>query len=130
MLLPTINGQHYLKNEHMQKEMAKADIYGMNEPIRRFSTNVYQTKDGRWYHLHGSMNAGPTMKMMQVDDQKVSEDQAKEIYAEKVAQWDSKEIERTANEEFKQAGTVCNLPEEFFASEHVSVVYYQSRARS
>ncbi|KAK8234092.1 CoA-transferase family III domain-containing protein [Phyllosticta capitalensis] len=122
VLLPTINGQHYLKNEQMQKEMAKADIYGMNEPIRRFSTNVYQTKDGRWYHLHGSMNAGPTMRMMQVDDQKVSEDEAKEIYSAKVAQWDSKEIERTANEEFKQAGTVCNLPEEFFASEHGKVM--------
>ncbi|KAK7549946.1 CAIB/BAIF family protein [Phyllosticta citricarpa] len=122
VLLPTINGQHYLKNEHMQKEMAKADIYRMSEPIHRFSTNVYQTKDGRWYHLHGSMNAGPTMKMMQVEEQMVSEDEAKKIYAEKVAQWDSKEIEKTANEEFNQAGTVCNFPGEFFASEHGKIM--------
>ncbi|KAK8152557.1 CoA-transferase family III domain-containing protein [Phyllosticta citrichinensis] len=122
VLLPTINGQHYLKNEHMQKEMAKADIYQMSEPIHRFSTNVYQTKDGRWYHLHGSMNAGPTMKMMQVEEQQASEDEAKKIYADKVAQWDSTEIEKTANEEFKQAGTVCNFPEEFFASEHGKIM--------
>lgn len=122
VLLPTINGQHYLKNEHMQREMAKADIYQMSEPIHRFSTDVYQTKDGRWYHLHGSMNAGPTMRMLQVKEQKASEDEAKKIFADKVAQWDSTEIEKTANEEFKQAGTVCNLPEEFFASEHGKIM--------
>lgn len=117
VLLPTIGGEHFLRNPKMLRELAKMDLHDMTKPIRRYATNVYRTRDGRWYHLHGSMNASPTMEMMDVEDADVSPEQAISIYAEKVAGWDSAEIEETANETYGQAGVVCYRPDEFFASE-------------
>ncbi|KAF4334674.1 acyl transferase carnitine dehydratase [Fusarium beomiforme] len=122
VLLPTIGGKSFIQHEKMVKELAKMDIYQMAKPIRGKATNVYRTKDGRWYHLHGSMNALPTMEMMGVEDSNVGPEEAFKIYAEKVAQWNSEEIERVANEKYKQAGVVCYTPEEFFASEHGKII--------
>jgi hypothetical protein len=33
-------------------------------PWRRLSTNIYPTKDNEWFHLHGSMNSGPSQDML------------------------------------------------------------------
>ncbi|SPO03654.1 related to acyl-CoA transferases/carnitine dehydratase [Cephalotrichum gorgonifer] len=44
------------------------------------------------------------MKMMGVEDTDVSPEEAIKIYADKVLQWDSSEIERVANDQYKQAG--------------------------
>ncbi|KAF9870901.1 caib baif family protein [Colletotrichum karsti] len=122
VLLPTIGGKQFLQNPKMLQELAKMDVHDMSKPIRRYATNVYQTKDGRWYHLHGSMNAEPTMKMMGVENLDVSPEEAIKIYAEKVSQWNSKEIEEVANEQYKQAGVVCYTPDEFFASEQGKIM--------
>ncbi|KAJ5895492.1 hypothetical protein N7495_007183 [Penicillium taxi] len=122
LVLATINGKPALENPKIRAEIAKGDVHEMRKPIHRQCTNVYQTKDGKWYHLHSSMNAAPSMKMMGVPEQDVTHDEAIEIYKEKVAQWDSAEIERVANDEYRQAGVVCNTPEEFFASEHGKIM--------
>ncbi|KAM5350016.1 hypothetical protein ACJ41O_006521 [Fusarium nematophilum] len=122
VLLPTIGGKPFVADEEMAQELAKMDIHHVAKTIRRFATNVYQTRDGRWYHLHGSMDARPTMRMMGVEDINVSEDEAIKIYSDKVAQWDSQDIEETANQQFRQAGVVCYTPEEFFSSEHGKIM--------
>ncbi|KAF4435215.1 hypothetical protein F53441_13570 [Fusarium austroafricanum] len=122
VLLPTINGKTFIYNEKMAAELTKMDLHSTMKPIRRASTNVYRTKDGRYYHLHGSMNAAPTMEMMGVEDSDVDYDEARKIFAEKVAQWDSHEIEKVANDKYKQAGVVCYTPEEFFSSEHGKIM--------
>lgn len=72
--------------------------------------------------LHGSMNASPTMEMLDVTHQDVTCEEAIKIYSDKVAQWDSAEIEKVANEKHRQAGSVCNTPKEFFASDLVSCI--------
>ncbi|TQN66478.1 Succinate--hydroxymethylglutarate CoA-transferase [Colletotrichum shisoi] len=118
VLLPTIGGRSFVQHPKMAEELSKMDPHRMSDPIRRFATDVYKTKDGRWYQLHGSMNAEPTMRMMGVSDVDVSPEEAIEIYADKVAQWDAEEIERAANEQHKQAGVICYTPDEFFSSEH------------
>jgi hypothetical protein len=117
--LPTIDGKPFNSNPHMQKELGTMDLHDQRSPIRRYATNIYKTKDGRWYQLHGSMNATPTMEMLGVTHQDVTREEAIKIYSDKVAQWDSAELEKVANEEYRQAGAVCNTPEEFFASEQV-----------
>ncbi|KAF5567534.1 acyl transferase carnitine dehydratase [Fusarium phyllophilum] len=122
VLLPTIGGKHFMQSSKMLAELAKMDLHQMSKPIRRYATNVYRTKDGRWYHLHGSMNALPTMDMLGVEDSDVSTEEAFEIYTKKVAQWDSPDIEKVANEKFKQAGVICYTPDEFFASEHGKIM--------
>ncbi|KAL4803088.1 CoA-transferase family III domain-containing protein [Aspergillus unguis] len=116
--LPTINGTSALQHPVIEKELDVGDKYAMNKPIHQQCTNVYETKDGRWFHLHGSMNAEYTMRMVGVDEQDVTQEQARDIYMEKVAQWDADEIDRVANERYRQAGVICYTPEEFFASKH------------
>ncbi|KAL4734350.1 CoA-transferase family III domain-containing protein [Aspergillus similis] len=122
IILPTVGGTSALAHPVIAKELAKADLYDMQKPTHRQCTNVYQTKDGRWFHLHGSMNAGPSMQMVGVPEQDVTHEEAQKIYMDRVAQWDSEEIDRVANEEYRQAGVICNTPEDFFASEHGQVM--------
>ncbi|ETS85087.1 hypothetical protein PFICI_03112 [Pestalotiopsis fici W106-1] len=122
VLLPSIGGKSFLENPQMAQELAKMDVHQSARPIRRWATNVYRTRDGRWYHLHGSMNAVPTMTMMGMDDVEVTAEEAIRLYADKVAQWDSEDLEKTANEQYKQAGVVCRTPEEFFSSEHGKIM--------
>ena len=120
VMLPTVNGESFFKNDQLLKEMGKGDLHLMSKPIHQECTNVYQTKDGRWYHLHGSMNAAASMKMMGVEEQDVTREEAIDIYKEKMGQWDAALAEKVANEEYKQAGVTCYTPEEFFETEQVS----------
>lgn len=119
-MLPSINGKPARDHPSISRELAEGDLYQMGKPIHRQCTNLYKTKDGRFFHLHGSMNAIHTMKMLGVTEQDVSHEQAIGIYMEKVAQWDSATVETVANDQYNQSGVVCYTPEEFFASEQVS----------
>ncbi|KAH7153188.1 CAIB/BAIF family protein [Dactylonectria macrodidyma] len=122
IMLPTVNDKSFLQHPGLQAEFKKGDIYEMNKPIHQEATNVYKTKDGRWYHLHGSMNATATMGMVGVGEQDVTREEAIGIYAEKVAQYDADFLEKKANDELKQAGVTCLTPDEFFASEQGKVM--------
>ncbi|KAK7419181.1 hypothetical protein QQX98_003521 [Neonectria punicea] len=122
ILLPTVNGQSYIHHPHLQAEFKKGDLYDLNKPIHQEATNVYKTKDGRWYHLHGSLDARATMGMVGVEEQDVTREEAIKIYADKVAQHDSEVLEKKANEEFRQAGVTCLTPDEFFASEQGKIM--------
>ncbi|KAH7133253.1 CAIB/BAIF family protein [Dactylonectria estremocensis] len=122
ILLPTVNGKSFLQHPSLQAEFKKGDIYEMNKPIHQEATNVYKTKDGRWYHLHGSMNATATMGMVGVGEQDVTREEAISIYSEKVAQYDAEFLEKKANDELKEAGVTCLTPDEFFASEQGKVM--------
>lgn len=68
------------------------------------------------------MNATPTMTMVGVPEQDVTRDEAIAIYADVVAKWDAAELERRANDDFRQAGVTCLTPDEFFASEQGKVM--------
>ncbi len=74
------------------------------------ATNIYRTKDGRYFHLHGSLNAGPSQKMVGVDPTRIDitdEAQIQAVYAEAVAQFDSETIQTLANDTYHQAGVIC-----------------------
>lgn len=88
------------------------------DTYRRLATNIYPTKDSRFFHLHGSMNATPTLTMLGLPaDRSVSEDQAIEDYIATVKQYDAEWLDIESNEHFRQAGTICLTPEEFTLSE-------------
>jgi hypothetical protein len=110
-------------SEIVQKNVQEADKYDMFRNIHRAGTNQYRTKDGRYYHTHGSMNTGPLMRLLGIPEQDVTLDEAKQIYADKVAQWNAEDLDYAENEEYRQAGSICYTPEEFLASEHVSNYY-------
>jgi hypothetical protein len=85
------------------------------------ATNIYKTKDGRFFHLHGSMNPEPTLTALGMPLEGQEDDTYNSVVEriqKEVAQWDSKDIDHTMNEKFRQAGTIAWTTEEYFASEH------------
>ncbi|KAL4919194.1 CoA-transferase family III domain-containing protein [Aspergillus aurantiobrunneus] len=122
IVLATINGAPALDHPRIQHELHKGDLYDTHKPIHRQCTNVYRTKDNRWFHLRGSTNAARTMAMVGVPEQNVTNEEARAIYMDKVAQWDADEIDRVANEEYRQAEVTCYTPDEFFASEQGQIM--------
>jgi hypothetical protein len=88
---------------------------------RTLATNIYKTKDGRYFHLHGSMNPEPTLTALGISlegEEGDTYDSVAERMQNEVAKWDSKDIDRVMNEEYRQAGTIAWTTEEYFASEH------------
>ncbi|ESK89133.1 CAIB/BAIF family enzyme [Moniliophthora roreri MCA 2997] len=83
-------------------------------------TNIYKTKDGKFYHIHGSLDSTPTQAALgipHVYDIKPG-DSVYSIYEEKVAQLDSHVIDKLMNDQYRQAGTICQSIGEYLSSEH------------
>ncbi|EKG11548.1 CoA-transferase family III [Macrophomina phaseolina MS6] len=119
VILPTVDGVPFLENEQLRTEIAKGNLHHLERPLRALSTNLYQTKDSRWYYLHGDLNPCKTMKMLGIEDDEgiVSHEEALDIYKGKVAQWDAGVIEETANSVYQISGVVCHTHEEFLSSQ-------------
>ena len=83
-------------------------------------TNIYKTKDGRFFHLYGGLNNEPTQKMLNIPFSMDITDrlQCNKIYANVVAQFTSDEIQKLASDVYGQAGTICWSTEEYKNSEH------------
>ena len=88
---------------------------------RTLATNIYKTRDGRFYHTHGSLNPEPTLTALQLpmsgEDGDTYDTVVERIQA-KVATHDSAELDVLMNEQYKQAGTIAWSSDEFWASEH------------
>lgn len=84
------------------------------------ATNIYRCKDGRYFHIHGSMNPGPTQDSLGLHHSMdvASPEESWKPYEEKVAQIDSEEMQKLASDVYKQAGTICWTMDEFKNSEH------------
>ncbi|KAI5359316.1 putative CoA-transferase family III [Septoria linicola] len=88
---------------------------------RLLATNIYKTKDGRCYHVHGSMNPEPTLTALGMDLEGQAGEEYETIarkFQEVVGQYDSKELDSLMNDKYKQAGTICHSTEEFWQTEH------------
>jgi hypothetical protein len=45
--------------------MIDTDIFAaQSNPYRRMAANMYQTKEGKYYHIHGSLEATTTLNMI------------------------------------------------------------------
>ncbi|KAI0506210.1 CoA-transferase family III [Xylaria bambusicola] len=98
------------------------DLHRSTEGDHRIlATNIYKTKDGRFYHVHGSMNPDPSLTALglplfgKADD---TYESVVETIQDKVSQFDAAELDELMNEKYKQAGTIAWTSEEYFASEH------------
>lgn len=89
-------------------------------PHRIAATNIYKTKDDRFFHIHGSMNPDPTLESLGLpkDLDAPSIEAACAPFIEKIAQIDSEDMQRLESEKFRQAGTICWTTEEYKNSEH------------
>ncbi len=102
---------------------------------RTQATGIYKCKDGRFFHLHGSLNPDATLKSIGLpSDMNVSTVQEGTApFINALAAINSDDMQRIATDEFKQAGTICYSTEEYAASEHgkanSSVGLYEIYAR-
>lgn len=106
------------------KNMAEADKNELFKAIRRGGYNQYLCKDGKYYHTHASLNAKPLQKMLGIEDTDgFTLDEARKIYAAKVAEWDSEKLDYTSNEVYRIPGVTCYSPEEFLQTEQVRSLF-------
>ena len=83
---------------------------------RKAVTNIYKTKDDRFYHLHASLNPDPSLKalglpldMPELTTIESSWAPIENVMATKTAQ----ELDDLLAGDHKQAGTICFAPEEY-----------------
>ncbi|KAI0444769.1 CoA-transferase family III domain-containing protein [Xylaria telfairii] len=111
-----------LFGSEMAKIFPNQDLHRSIEGLHRIlATNIYKTKDGRCYHVHGSMNPDPTLTALGLPLFGKEGDTYESVVGTvqaKVSQFDSAEIDKLMNEQYKQAGTIAWTSEEYFASEH------------
>jgi hypothetical protein len=110
-----------LGNPKYAKYFPSWDLHRQAATFHRDSvTNIYKTKDGRFFHLHGSMNPDPSLDSVGLPHEldAGSKEDSWKPFKEKLAQIDSKEMQRLASDVYKQAGTICWTKEEYAASEH------------
>ncbi|KAI1203418.1 CAIB/BAIF family enzyme [Nemania serpens] len=85
-------------------------------PWRRLVTNVYPTRDGRWFHLHGGLDSDRSLRMLGLPERRdVAGDEMEAIrrLGEAVVEFDAEWLDVEANEHWRQAGGICLTPEEF-----------------
>ncbi|KAI5920978.1 CAIB/BAIF family enzyme [Camillea tinctor] len=89
---------------------------------RRLVTNVYATRDGRYFHLHGGLDSSPCLQMLGLPthDDAAAADEMECIRRldDRVRQFDAHWLDVEANEHWRQAGGICLSPEEYRASAH------------
>ncbi|GME42233.1 Acetyl-CoA:oxalate CoA-transferase [Neofusicoccum parvum] len=97
------------------------DKHGLASSAHRASaTNIYRCADGRFFHLHGSMDPAPTLRSLglPLDAAAASEEASYRPFVDAIARIDSAALQRMASDEARQAGTICWTADEYAASEH------------
>lgn len=113
-------------DEGIKKRLRDTDIFqGQSNLYRRCSANVYLTKDRRYFHLHGSLEATPTLNMIGLpgyNKDLTDYEEVIRVIEEHCQQFDAQWLEDTANEKYRQAGVICRTVEEFHATEHGKIL--------
>lgn len=98
--------------------------HGMTRELyRQLATNIYKTKDGRWYSLHGSMNPTPLLTMLGVpqhNENNLKWPEIIQMYSDLVQDLDSETVDNWSNNVYRVPGTICYEQEEFEKTPHVS----------
>ena len=87
---------------------------------RGVASNWYRCSDGKYIHLHGSMNPDPTLEAIGLppEMEASSPDEAIKHYKDAVAQISSEELQHRVSDIYKVPGQINLTTEEFWASEH------------
>ncbi|KAL3584684.1 hypothetical protein FPOAC2_14465 [Fusarium poae] len=108
-------------SDKMVSAVKRWDHGKTRELYRQLGTNIYKTKDGRWYSLHGNMDPTPLLTMLdlpQHDENNMSWEEILEMYMKKVATLDSETLDNESNNVYRVPGTICYEKEEFEALPH------------
>jgi hypothetical protein len=110
-------------NKQMNAAAARWDHGQTRELYRQLATNIYKSKDGRFFALHGNMDPTGLLNMLGVpqhNERNLSWEQILQMYMEVVAQFDSETLDNWSNNIYRVPGTICYEEDEFIASQHVS----------
>ncbi|KAI1500305.1 CAIB/BAIF family enzyme [Biscogniauxia marginata] len=117
-------GGQTIADPELARRYSVYDTTQQSGPWRRLVTNVYATRDGRYFHLHGGLDSSPCLEMLGLPARDDESDEMKVIQRldEKVGQFDAAWLDIEANEHWRQAGSICLTPEEYRDSEHGKAV--------
>ncbi|KIX06703.1 uncharacterized protein Z518_04679 [Rhinocladiella mackenziei CBS 650.93] len=97
------------------------DKHRSNSSLHRMAaTNIYRCKDGRYFHLHGSMNPDPVLKSigLPLDAPAKTHEEAISPFIDAISNTDSKDLQHLETDVYQQAGTICWSTDEYRKSEH------------
>jgi hypothetical protein len=102
-----------------QSIFPNCDKHDMSSLYRGLATNIYGTRDGRYYHLHGSLNPSISLNALDLpaqDDEVTDFDVGVARIQERVGNFAAEEIDNLMNEKHRQAGCIPLSKEEYFSS--------------
>jgi hypothetical protein len=80
-------------------------------PYRCGTSNIYQTRDDRFFHLHGSLNPDVIFRMLKLPLDPPGDEDTWErvlpVFRAALAQWDSDAIDKLSNDVVKTSGSIC-----------------------
>lgn len=86
---------------------------------RKAVTNIYQTRDKGFFHVHASLNPDPVLEALELpwDMPELETIEASwQPFIEKIAEKDVEEWDHLVGEKYKQAATICHSPSEYSKS--------------
>ncbi|KAH6970324.1 putative L-carnitine dehydratase [Fusarium avenaceum] len=92
----------------------------LDGPWRCCTSNIYRTRDDKYFHLHGSLNPDMVLGMLKLPVQPPTKDTFADvipIFRAAVAQWNSDDIDRLSNDVVKTSGTVCHTIDSYRETE-------------
>lgn len=96
-------------------------LAAQSNTYRRMSANLYRTKDGQFFHIHGSLEATTTLNMIGLEGHRPDLTDYREIIKvieSHVAKFTAAELEKM-NAERRQAGVTAYKYEDFIQTSHV-----------
>ncbi|KAF2167344.1 hypothetical protein M409DRAFT_33832, partial [Zasmidium cellare ATCC 36951] len=119
-----VDGKHFIESKVVPRAI-HLDKGSMRETYRTHLSNIYKAADGKFYHLHGSLNADPTLTMLGLPlhrpDLQGNIEGTKDVYRAAVAARDSLSLEIEANDRWRQPGVTCLTADEFAETPHGKV---------
>ncbi|EGW35388.1 uncharacterized protein SPAPADRAFT_146575 [Spathaspora passalidarum NRRL Y-27907] len=117
----SVDGYFKGDKKEVLKYLKPTDLnQAQSDPYRRMSANLYRTKDGRYYHIHGSLEANTTLEMIGLPTfikGMTDYDEIVKIYQDKLDTFNCDELE-ALNVKNKQAGIEALKPEQFLETPH------------
>lgn len=92
----------------------------VSSDYRKSVTNIYKCRDGRFFHLHASLNPDPSLAAINMPRNMPEIKTVESSWAPfvaKMAEADAVEWDEILSEGAKQAGTICHTPEEYAKTE-------------
>ncbi|KAI1428677.1 CoA-transferase family III domain-containing protein [Xylaria sp. FL1777] len=113
-----------IANPEIAARYSVYDLTAQMTPWRRLVTNVYPTRDGRWFHLHGGLDSDKSLRMLGLPARLDLVDEMEVIrrLEENVVKFDAEWLDTEVNEYWRQAGGICLTHEEYRDSEQGKAV--------